>query len=202
MSSELSKSAGRSFQLLSVDKPELLGHCVQFYERDFHLAQNIAYLVTKTLAAGDSSVLIATQAHLAAIEAHLAASLSDLNRFRETGRLLTLDALETLDQVTIGGFPDKNKFEAVIGGVIGDAAKNSAEGFVLGFGEMVALLCARNHPDATLYLEQLWNSLVRRYRLSLCCAYPLDLFEADPNARALPQICSEHSLVIPAETLV
>jgi hypothetical protein len=62
--------------------------------------------------------------------------------------------------------------------------------YVFAFGEMVALLCAGDRPDAAVRLEQLWNSLLAQYHISLHCAYPLPDFVYAAALDAVFQICT------------
>jgi hypothetical protein len=185
--------------LMNLHKPAAAQHCACFYNEDSFLAETVPYLAARALDEDASSVIIATPAHIRAIDEKLAALTPDLESMREAGRYVALIADETLARILTGGLPDKAKFDAVIGDVIDRAAKSSTNGFVLAFGEMVALLCAERRPEAALRLEQLWNSLAAERHFSLCCAYPLRTFADDPDPNSLLRICSEHSLVIPPE---
>lgn len=197
----LAGSRTRCPEMLRLHKPETAQHFVQFYDQDIFVIENVAYLAAKALEAGDSSVLVATPAHLTAIEERLATFAVDLHRVRAAGRYVALDASATLETFLIDGMPDKTRFDRVVGDVIRGASKRSANRFVFAFGEMVALLCAAKRPDAAVRLEQLWNALATEHRFSLYCAYPLGSFGADHDLDSFFQICSEHSLAIPAETL-
>jgi MEDS: MEthanogen/methylotroph, DcmR Sensory domain len=187
-------------ELLRLHESESAQHMVQFYEDESLVIRNVSYLAAKTLAAGDSSVVVATVRHLEQIGDRLAYSGVNLDAFRESGRYLEVDAIEALSQVMVEGRPDKEKFDRVIGRVVRRSTKKSANGFVFVFGEMVALLCAANNSDGAVRIEQLWNSLAEQHRFSLYCAYPLNSLGSEPDADALIQICAEHVLTIPAET--
>lgn len=189
-------------ELVSLHKPEAAQHLVQFYAKDSALIESVSYLAGKALAAGDSSVVIATQAHITAIENRLECYSLDLNHARDAGRYVSLDAGQTLAQLVVDGVPDPGKFDNTIGAVLGHATESSARGFVFAFGEMVALLCADNKAPAAVSLERLWNSIARKYHFSLYCAYPLVCFGDQPDLDVLSQICAEHSLAVPAETLL
>jgi MEDS: MEthanogen/methylotroph, DcmR Sensory domain len=186
--------------LLALHKPETSGHVVQFYEDDTFVIENVSYLAAKSLTAGDSSFLVATGSHFDGIQKRLTSCGLDLNRFREAGRYVALDAAETLSQCLVDGWPDEAKFNKIIGGLICRTTEKSANGFVLAFGEMVAIPCFANRPAAAVRLEQLWNALAWAYNFSLCCAYPLECFGREPDLNVVFQICAEHSLVIPAES--
>jgi hypothetical protein len=190
----------RSPELLRLYRPETAQHCVQFYEDESLVIKNVAYLAGKALETGGATVLIATPAHLQAIEERLTTSASELKHAREAGRYLALNAAETLEKLLTDGEPDKAKFDRLVGQIVRGAGESCASGFVFAFGEMVALLCAAQKPDAALRLEQLWNELAKAYRFSLYCAYPLDAFADESDLNAFFEICSEHALTIPAET--
>jgi hypothetical protein len=189
-------------ELLNLHKPEAAQHLVQFYAKDSTLIESVSYLAGKALAAGDSSVIIATPAHITAIENRLECCSLDLNSLREAGRYESLDAAQTLTQLVVDGVPGQGKFDQTVGAVLGHATESSASGFVFAFGEMVALLCADNRAQAAVSLERLWNSIARQYHFSLYCAYPLVCFGDQPDLDVLSQICAEHSLAVPAETLI
>ena len=62
------------------------------------------------------------------------------------------------------------------------------------FGEMVALLWAQGHSDATVRLEHLWNALIHDQGMALFCAYPR--IGATRDLRdALDEVCALHSKV-------
>jgi hypothetical protein len=194
-------SRTHSIELLELYKPESAQHCVQFYDHESMVLENVAYLAAKALEAGGASVIIATRTHLQAIEERLAATPLDLTAARDDGRYLALDAAATLQELLTDGVPEKAKFELFIGEILRSAARNCASGFVFAFGEMVALLCAGQKPVAAVRLERLWNSLAKEHRFSLYCVYPLDCFTGgSANMKAFFEICSEHTLTLPAET--
>jgi DcmR-like sensory protein len=196
----LAVSRFRCPELLALHRPQVVGHVVQFYNNDKFLIENVSYLATKSLGAGDASILVATRSHLDRIEERFIESGLDIAGLRKAGRYIPLDAAATLSQFLLADGPDQAKFEEIVGGIMRRAIEKSANGFVFAFGEMVTLLCFANRPAAAVRLEQLWNTLAESYHFSLCCAYPLDSFGAKPDLNALFQICAEHSLSIPAES--
>ncbi len=66
------------------------------------------------------------------------------------------------------------------------------------FGEMVDLLCRDGRPGTADELERLWNVLAKTRRFSLLCGYRLDIFDPQTQSEAMPDICREHSHVLPA----
>lgn len=191
---------GRS-DLLRLYNPCAPQHFAQFYERDRVLVENVCFVSAKALAANSSVVHIATEEHRAAIGSRLAYLGLDI-RTLAPRCYLSLDAEATLACCMAEGWPDQGRFEQVIGEQVCKAAEASENGFVFLFGEMVGLLCAADRPDAAVRLEQLWNALNEKHRFSLYCGYPLKMFDNERNATALSDICAEHSLAIPAESVL
>jgi superfamily I DNA/RNA helicase len=187
--------------LLTLSNPETASHFVQFYADDAYLIENVALLAARALGRGDCAILIATPRHREALDHKFAARQMEFDRWRGSGRYVALDAAQTLAGFLVGGEPDPVKFERTVGALVDDVIGKSAHGFVFAFGEMVALLYADGRPQAAVRLEQTWNALARNRCFSLYCGYPLSSFERALDVNALLQICAEHSLAIPAETL-
>jgi MEDS: MEthanogen/methylotroph, DcmR Sensory domain len=187
-------------ELLRLYRPESAQHLVQFYEDDSFIIDNVAFLAAKAITAGNSSIVVATQLHLEQIRKRLADFDVKADAGQESGQYVPVDAAAALSRFMVDGIPDEAKFNETIGGVVWGAEKNSANGFVFAFGEMVGLLCAANNAQAAIRLEQFWNSLAERHRFSLYCAYSLSSLCNQPSADDLIQICAEHALTIPTET--
>jgi hypothetical protein len=176
------------------------GHFVHFYEDDRFALENIGRLASKRIAAGDSGIFVATKPHLEIIEHYLEVSSLDVKYLRAQGRYVTHDADATLARFMEDGWPNRDKFLDLLGGIISQAVERSPNRSALVFGEMVACLCAESNSAAAISLERLWNVLSARVRFALWCAYPLSSFRDDAAANAWVQICSEHSLIVPAES--
>ena len=183
MPSALQQEIGGSFahsrgvrcpELLRLHESESAQHLVQFYENESFIIRNVSYLAAKTLAAGDSSIILASECHLKQIRERLAYSGVNLDTFRESGRYEEVDATEALSQVMVDGRPDEKKFDDVIGRMVRGSTKKSANGFVFVFGEMVALLCAANNADGAVRLEQLLEFAVGAAPLLLVLRLPAE----------------------------
>lgn len=186
-------------ELLRLHNPDTAQHVVRFYQDETFVLDNVSHLAAEALAAGSSVVIVATDSHRHQIGERLCALRSDLEALRSTGHYVATDAAEALSQFMIEASPDEAAFDRVIGAIMREAAKHSANDFVFAFGEMVALLCAENNPAGAVRLEQLWNMLADRQRFSLYCAYPLSSLIGQ-NIDAVMQICAEHDLTIPGES--
>lgn len=174
-------------------------HFVQFYETDEFLAASVAEYVFHGLKTAETCIVIATAEHLASIESIRAKfSLRAVEPFVDEDRYIRLDARETLNQFMVDGKPDAVLFEETIGSVV---RKACSRGRMRAFGEMVALLVADGNPEAAIALERLWNGLRERYTFSLYCAYSADEMAAKGHG-FMPEICGNHSRVIPSESYV
>ena len=92
-------------------------HIVQLYgEDDQLLTRNVSRYLAEGMRRSDGLIVIATPAHTQAIARHLAEEGASATREAEgKGRLVFLDARETLDRLLRDGQPDETLFEAVIG---------------------------------------------------------------------------------------
>jgi len=184
------------------DTPASQGHSVQFYEDDSFLLDGLSRYIGGALAAGDSAIAIATQDHRDGLCERLRAGGLDISKVTSEGRLLCLDAAETLARFMVDGAPDAYRFQQILGNAISNLA-SSAKGEtrrVAAFGEMVALLWAEGKREAAIHLEQLWNQLAQSHSFQLHCAYPLSLFSHPDDGERVLKICEQHSHVSPGET--
>lgn len=176
-------------------------HVVQFYSDDSPLLDGLVRYIGTALRVGDAALVIATQKHREELHRRMQARGVDPSAAISEGRLVLLDARETLSKFMVDGQPDKAKFVSKVGGVL-DSIRASAGNphlRVAAFGEMVALLWLDGMRDAAIHLEQLWNNLAKTHSFALRCAYPLNGFTHPGDSDLFMKICSEHSGVIPGE---
>lgn len=155
---------------------------IRFYDTDAILLDEAADFVDAALRAGGTGVVIATPPHVAQLRRRLAgfgSSTSGACWF--PGRLVVLDAEETLAAFMVDGQPDPQRFRDSVGAPL--AAACAGGGVVHAFAEMVALLCARGQYEAGVRLEQLWDALGDELRFSLFHACPTQTL-ADSGAPA------------------
>jgi len=165
-------------------------HLLEVYKSESAFIDGLVQFASEGLAAGEAFVVIATAEHRRAVAAALRARGHDLEGSADA--FIALDAETTLARFMVGGQPDAQRFQAVIGGVLERAAAGGRP--VRAFGEMVALLWMEGRCEATLRLEQLWNRALHRYPLSLFCAYP-----REESTREITDdfahVCAAHSQV-------
>jgi signal transduction histidine kinase len=173
-------------------------HFVQFYEADAFLLNSLGEYTAAAIKAGEAAIVVATEAHRDELAARLREKGLDVTTAVEDGRLVLLDASETLSKFMAGASPDSERFAEIIGGIIALSAEGRPR--VRIYGEMVALLWAEGNYDGAIRLEELWNDLQHKHAFALFCAYPMDGFAGEGPGRGLPHVCTTHSRVIPAES--
>jgi PAS domain S-box-containing protein len=174
-------------------------HVVHFYEKEGVLCDAVAQFAAAGLAAGDSVVLIATEAHREAVVQRLRLRGCQVESASATGQLQLLDARETLSRFMAGDGPDSEKFSSIVGGVIEKALEGRREARVRLYGEMVDLLWRDGNKQAAVRLEELWNDLARLHSFSLLCSYAMGNFYKPGDGELFDAVCGTHSQVIPAE---
>ena len=170
-------------------------HFVHLYQSDASLLALLHRYVSDGLRAGEAAVVIATPAHLAALDRRLLADGFDLVAARWQGQYLPMDARATLRQFMVSTGPDEELFQRVLGDVLLRARRNGRR--VRAFGEMVALLWDDGLRGPTLQLERMWEGFSRRESLPLFCAYPQAAFD-EATATEFSDICQAHSRLIAA----
>lgn len=179
-------------------------HIVQLYGADDQLlAKNVSRFLAEGLRRGDGLVVIATPEHTAAIAWHLVEEAdATAEEAERAGRLVYLDARETLTRLLRGRQVDAARFDEVVVGALREAAARSGSGKVRAFGEMVGLLWSEELRDEAAQLEELWNSVLADATCSLYCAYSIDLFDGGDAAALHPIVCAHHRLLAGSGTML
>src|SRR5688572_30014603 len=174
------------------------GHMVQLYGKDdWFLARNVSHFLAEGARQLDGLLVIATPAHRQAISRHLAEESAGAALAAEReGRLVSLDARETLDSLLVGGQLDESRYESVVGGVLSEVFARSGSGKVRAFGEMVSLLWTDGQPEQARVLESLCNERLAGSRCSMYCAYAIDLFADGVDTAGVSAIVGAHSHIL------
>jgi hypothetical protein len=168
-------------------------HLIQIYTDDRAVLDALEGFVNGGLRAGDSAIVIATEEHRRALENRLLVNGIDLPATRASDQYIALDAEATLAKFMVGGWPDDDRFDAVVSGLLDRGRRGGRR--VRAFGEMVAVLWAQGNHAATVRLEHLWQKLCVAKGFSLFCAYPRVGFTQDAT-KSISELCAAHSRVV------
>ncbi|MFL5514808.1 MAG: MEDS domain-containing protein [Gemmatimonadales bacterium] len=150
-------------------------HLVQLYGNDDQLLmENVILYLLEGLTRGDGLLVIGTPSHREAIIRHMSRENVGTAAAIGAGRLVLLDAAETLDRFMVNGEPDWPLFEQVVRGVCETLGARAGVRGVRAFGEMVGLLWTNGQHSAAIRLEEYWNRLLQDHAICLYCAYPID----------------------------
>lgn len=170
-------------------------HIVQIYGDDNVFMDGLEGFVGSALRAGESAIVIATPAHLHALEKRMRDRGVDVERARAENRYLARDAEQTLELFMVDGWPEETLFTKCVGELL-ELARGGQDRKVRAFGEMVAILWARNRVAATLQLELMWTRYCEIQKFPLFCSYPREGFTKNA-AESIVDICRAHSRVVP-----
>lgn len=170
-------------------------HLVQIYENEEVVLDSLEGFVESGFRSRDSVIIIATDAHLKALNERLTISGFDLNELELSHEYIPLDAHKTLAKFMKDGWPDDELFMQTVKDVISLARGENGKRKVRAYGEMVAILWEQGHNGATVQLEHLWNRFCQLEAFCLFCAYPKSGFTQNTED-SIAHICSTHTLMI------
>ena len=177
-------------------------HGIQFYSGEGFLLDSLSRFVSTALEAGDSCLILATEAHKDGLAERLKARGVNTDRAAKKGRYVTVDAFQVLAQLIVGGKLSKTRFDSFIREIVlplNAAAESKMKRVAVG-GEIVGLLWAEGKEEAAIELERIWNEMAAQGSYCLRCFYPLASF-SDPRQNELfLKLCAEHASVIPYES--
>jgi DcmR-like sensory protein len=171
-------------------------HVIQVYTEDAFLVGVVADYVATGLTQEGGAVIIATPLHAAAFADRLVRVGIDVRAAIEKNQLVFLDAECTLACFMVDRMPGRSMFLTVMAAAL-DQVRAAGFPKIRVFGEMVDLLWNDN-VAATVRLEELWNEVLADGRLSLLCAYRLDLLDRRTRG-VLHQVTLCHSELMPTQ---
>jgi signal transduction histidine kinase len=174
-------------------------HVVQFYDSDAYLAAAVSDYLAGGLRAGQPVILIATPEHRDAFARRLRSKGLDVDRAKDSGQFVVLDARETLAQFMAGSVPDAHRFTRLIGDVLSRSVCGTNHTVTRAYGEMVDVLWKEGNAEGAIRLEELWNELASTHSFSLLCAYGMSNFHREAHSPGFEAICRQHMHVIPTE---
>jgi hypothetical protein len=171
-------------------EPTALEHVVQLFDSVESLAETVADFARDGLLADEVVLIVVRPEAWTRIANRLGRNAVDVRRAMDRGQLVVLDAVETLAKIAGQSWPDRLRFDAVIGDLVRDLA---ARGRLRVYGEVVDVLAADAQFHAAIALEELWNALARTVAFKLLCGYSAVHFGSERSSEALRSICRCHS---------
>jgi hypothetical protein len=184
-----------------LEQPHSRGHVVQFYEPadELSLAANVSRYLWEGLKRGEGALVVVTPEHRELFRRELDKLGAAVSSAIESGRLVFLDAWQTLSRCMAGPQLEWTLFESVIGAAIGRAWPPNGRAGPRAYGEMVGLLWKTGQLAAAIRLEQLWNRLLAQLPFSLYCAYEIDIFQKEFHPGSVDAILRAHTHMIPPQ---
>ena len=176
------------------------GHSVQFYESDETFCTGIATFVGEGLVRGESVLAITTREHWKRVVEHLQSADASVERARQAGRLLWVDAQHTISMAITDGRLDIDLLSRTLEGLMASCTGSARGGPVRVCGEMVNLLWRAGHQSEAVRLETTCNDYLRDHPIPVFCGYSLDNFDGEGSEDGFADVCHLHDQVIPAES--
>jgi len=175
-------------------------HLVQLYDDGDAraLTENVGRYVCESVARGEGAVVIATAHHGAAFARAIAEGGVDVETAIRAGRLVFLDAEQTLARFMVEGQPDWERFESVVEPVLRGIRESSSGTGLRAYGEMVGVLWRAGEYAAAIRLEEFWNRLLACGGFELFCAYPIDVFGDEFRDADVDALLCTHTHVVAA----
>ena len=172
-------------------------HIVHFYDEQEAMVQTVASFLAGGLLRGAPAVVVVARDRTASLTDRLTEMGIDIERATASRQLVLLDSAETLDQLLVDGMPSAERFRDVVGTLVTSLCELWRPFQLLGFGDMVDLLCARGETAAAIELERLWDDLAHRHPFTLYCAYDARQFAHETDRAAFQAVCRHHDLIVP-----
>ena len=171
-------------------------HEVGFYSEDRHFLDHVTQFIAAALMAGNAAIIAATESHRKDLLSRLRSQTVEIDAAIEQGRLIVLDAAETLSEFMVNDMPNPVRFLELLGDLIVAAteAANAERPRVFVFGESVHLLWAQGNAEAAIQMERLGNKLTKIHNVDILCGYSL-ASTGRMDEHIFRQICAEHSAV-------
>ena len=166
-------------------------HIVQFYDDESFLFETVGRFIDDGLKSDDCVVVIATKSHLTPFLERVGTAVAE--RAIHGGRLILLDAEQTLSRFMVGDVVDADLFRDFLGGTMANVGAGRDGGRIRAYGEMVDVLWKDGCEAAAVRLEMLWNQLANTRAFSLLCGYSMGSFYKDA---AFDDICRQHTHVV------
>ena len=168
-------------------------HVLQIYKTDDAFLDVLEEFTLSGIASNECVIIIGTVNHLKALEDRMLLRGLDVDALNDDEQFIPLNAEIALGKFMRNNKPDERLFSHFVMGLMDKANRKKRK--VRAFGEMVAILWAEGHNEATVQLENLWTNFCNTEAFCLFCAYPENGFTQDITS-SIKTICQAHTKVI------
>jgi len=172
-------------------------HLVHCYADDGSLIESVARFLGEGMRRGDGLLVIATPDHRRALLERVAGDGVDAGGVEESGRLMALDAQQTLERILVDGEPNAAAFDRALAPVV-RRVRGMDRRRVRVYGEMVGQLWSAWRFAAAVRMEAYWNRLLAAEGVSLYCAYPIDVLGPEFDPALLHAVLCAHTHLVPS----
>jgi hypothetical protein len=134
-------------------------HAAQLYEDPKQFIYNMACFVRDGIKGGETTIVIASSAHLLAIQNQLRAEGFDLFFMTLREQFIPLDVETVLDKFMVNDWPDEVLFKHLVINMASRALKNEKN--IRVFTEMAVILYMKGYRAASVQLEHMWIKLLK-----------------------------------------
>src|SRR5262245_13246498 len=117
-------------------------HAVRFYEDDGSLCRIVGRFLADGIVSGQPALVVATPEHTEGIVADLRARHLAVETMQAEGRLMLLDAADTLSAFMVDGYPDSRQFMRRMADVL-QQVRGTRQLAIRVYGQMVDVLWKR-----------------------------------------------------------
>jgi hypothetical protein len=134
-------------------------HAAQLYEDPKKFIDDVVSFIRDGFKSGEANIVIASSAHLLAIQNQLRAEGFDLFFLSLREQFVPLDVETVLDKFMVNQWPDELLFKHLVINVASRALKNEKN--IRVFSEMAASLYMKGYRAASVQLERMWIKLLK-----------------------------------------
>jgi len=191
---------GRALPSLVPEKAEIpCRHEARFYSDDASLLVGFASFVETALKAGNVAIAIATASHQHRLFQCLQERDLNIGAAIERKRYVPLDVGDLLAAFMADDLPDPVRFWKSTSDfmvAVAKAARADSQRVAM-CGEIAPTLWAKGQANAAIWIEHVWDEIVRACDVDLLCGYVLNSFQKERESHIYDRICAEHSAVWP-----
>ena len=166
-------------------------HSVQLFDAPRSLADAVSHFLLDGRERGDQLLVVARASHWQLIRAYLERRGFPVDD--PSQHLTVIDARKMRARMLRRGILDPTRMHETIGELVAQLAAQPR--CLRAYGEIVELFAEEGNFEQAIVLEEFWNHLVEKHRITLLCGYSAAHFADMNHAADLQKICACHTSV-------